>query len=111
MTPRLRAPGGDGLDAGVVSRRLGGRRRSTSFHWRRWRSPAGIVPGGLHLIPTQRNAKVMQEGITWNYTTWLNIAFLILAGLLVWRFFNTGGLAMLRIMNKPSAMGHSHQHM
>jgi hypothetical protein len=38
----------------------------------------------------------------------LDIAFLILACLLVWRFFKTGGLAMLRMMNRPAAMGHSH---
>jgi uncharacterized membrane protein YraQ (UPF0718 family) len=60
------------------------------------------------LVPTQRNARVVDASITWNYTTWLNIAFLILAAVLVWRFFRTGGLAMLRMMNKPAAMGHSH---
>ena len=70
-----------------------------------------LIFDALGLVPAQRNARVVDAAITWDYTTWLNIAFLILAGLLVWRFFNTGGLAMLRIMNKPSAMGHSHQHM
>ena len=70
-----------------------------------------LIFDALGLVPAQRNARVADAAITWDYTTWLNIAFLILAGLLVWRFFNTGGLAMLRIMNKPSAMGHSHQHM
>ena len=54
------------------------------------------------------NARVVDASITWNYTTRLNIAFLILAAVLVWRFFRTGGLAMLRMMNKPAAMGHSH---
>jgi uncharacterized membrane protein YraQ (UPF0718 family) len=70
-----------------------------------------LIFDALGLVPAQRNARVVDAAITWDYTTWLNIVFLILAGLLVWRFFNTGGLAMLRIMNKPSAMGHSHQHM
>ena len=70
-----------------------------------------LIFDALGLVPAQRNARVVDAAITWDYTTWLNIAFLILAGLLVWRFFNTGGLAMLRTMNKPSAMGHSHQHM
>jgi uncharacterized membrane protein YraQ (UPF0718 family) len=70
-----------------------------------------LIFDALGLVPAQRNARVVDAAITWDYTTWLNIAFLILAGLLVWRFFNTGGLAMLRMMNKPSAMGHSHQHM
>jgi uncharacterized membrane protein YraQ (UPF0718 family) len=62
----------------------------------------------LGLVPTVRNARVVDASITWNYTTWLNITFLILAAVLVWRFFKTGGLAMLRMMNKPAAMGHSH---
>jgi uncharacterized membrane protein YraQ (UPF0718 family) len=70
-----------------------------------------LIFGALGLVPTQRNAQVVETSITWDYTTWLNIAFLVLAGLLVWRFFNTGGLAMLRMMNRPPAMGHSHQHM
>jgi len=54
------------------------------------------------------NARVVEASITWDYTTWLNIAFLILAGLLVWRFLKTGGPAMLRMMNRPAAMGHTH---
>jgi hypothetical protein len=37
-------------------------------------------------------------GITWNYTTWLNIVFLILAALLALRFFRTGGRQMLAMM-------------
>jgi len=64
--------------------------------------------GALGLIPAQRNARVVEASITWDYTTWLNIAFLILAGLLVWRFLKTGGPAMLRMMNRPAAMGHTH---
>jgi uncharacterized membrane protein YraQ (UPF0718 family) len=70
-----------------------------------------LIFAALGLVPAQRNARVIEAAITWNYTTWLNIAFLILAAVLVWRFFNTCGLAMLRMMNKPPAMGHSHQHM
>jgi hypothetical protein len=70
-----------------------------------------LIFDALGLVPAQRNARVVDAAITWDYTTWLNIAFLILAGWLVWRFFNTGGLATLRMMNKPSAIGHSHQYM
>jgi uncharacterized protein len=61
----------------------------------------------LGLIPTERNAQVVEPSIEWNYTTWLNIAFLILAALLTWRFLKTGGLEMLRMMNRPAAR-HSH---
>ncbi|WP_310724363.1 permease [Streptomyces sp. N2A] len=54
--------------------------------------------GGLGLIPDQSDAKVPMEGVTWNYTTWLNIAFLLLAAALLLRFFRTGGRDMLRMM-------------
>jgi uncharacterized protein len=63
----------------------------------------------LGLIPSERNAKVVEASVTWNYTTVLNIVFLALAALLVWRFLRTGGLPMLRAMNEPAeAHGHAH---
>jgi uncharacterized membrane protein YraQ (UPF0718 family) len=65
--------------------------------------------GGLGLIPDQAQAKIPTEGVTWNYTTWLNIAFLLLAAALVWRFLRTGGPAMLRMMSgAPEAEGAAH---
>ncbi len=68
-----------------------------------------LIFGALGLIPAQRNARVVEASVSWDYTTWLNIAFLILAGLLVWRFLKTGGPAMLRMMNGPAAAtGHVH---
>src|SRR6266851_1293513 len=67
-----------------------------------------LIFGALGLVPGQRNASVVEASVTWNYTTWLNIAFLILAALLVWRFLKTDGLAMLRMMNRPAASGHLH---
>jgi len=62
-----------------------------------------VVFAALNLIPTERQAQVVEASISWNYTTWLNIAFLILATLLVWRFMKTGGPAMLRMMNAPAS--------
>jgi uncharacterized membrane protein YraQ (UPF0718 family) len=59
------------------------------------------------LIPPERNTRVVEASIEWNYTTWLNIPFLVLAALLVWRFLKTGGPEMLRMMNRP-AETHSH---
>ena len=53
---------------------------------------------------------MVETSITWNYTTWLNLAFLVLAGLLVWRFLKTGGPAMLRMMNRPANHGRANQH-
>ncbi|MFF5279513.1 permease [Streptomyces sp. NPDC000133] len=64
--------------------------------------------GGLGLIPDQARAKVPMEGISWNYTTWLNIAFLVLAGVLLVRFWQTGGLSMLRLMGGSPDTGHDH---
>jgi uncharacterized protein len=71
-----------------------------------------LLFGTAGLIPTQRNAMVMEAGISWNYTTWLNIAFLALAAVLVIRFVRTGGLPMLRAMGgSPDAeTDHSHHH-
>src|SRR5258708_24228711 len=55
-----------------------------------------LIFGGFALIPPEHKAQVVEASIAWNYTTWLNLAFLVLAGLLVWRFLKTGGPARLR---------------
>ena len=68
-----------------------------------------IVFGGLGLIPDPADAKIPDQGVSWDYTTWLNIAFLILAAALVIRFVRTGGLAMLRMMGGSPA-GHRDAH-
>ncbi|MFF4761552.1 permease [Streptomyces sp. NPDC001292] len=62
--------------------------------------------GGLGLIPDQADARLPTEGVSWNYTTWLNIAFLLLAALLLVRFWRTGGLSMLRMMGGSPGTGH-----
>jgi uncharacterized membrane protein YraQ (UPF0718 family) len=54
--------------------------------------------GWLGLIPAERAARVAETGITWNYTTILNIVFLLLAAALLVRFFRSGGRAMLTMM-------------
>ncbi|WP_405933768.1 permease [Streptomyces sp. NBC_00827] len=65
-----------------------------------------LVFGGLGLVPDQADATIPMEGITWNYTTWLNIAFLLLAAALIARFFRTGGTDMLRMMGGAPSDGH-----
>jgi hypothetical protein len=55
--------------------------------------------GLLHLIPEQRNAQVMEEAVRWNYTSVLNILFLIPSMILLVRFARRGGPEMLRMMN------------
>jgi uncharacterized membrane protein YraQ (UPF0718 family) len=67
-----------------------------------------FVFNGLSLIPSERKAKVIEASVTLNYTTVLNIIFLALAALLVWRYFaRGGGLRMLRMMDAP--MAHEHR--
>jgi uncharacterized membrane protein YraQ (UPF0718 family) len=57
-----------------------------------------IVFGALRLVPTVRVATIAEASISWNYTSVLDIAFLAIAAVLVWRFFSTGGMDMLRMM-------------
>jgi uncharacterized membrane protein YraQ (UPF0718 family) len=52
----------------------------------------------LHLIPHVRNAIVLDAAISWNYTTYLNIFFILVGLLFVWRFMKTGGSMMLKMM-------------
>jgi uncharacterized membrane protein YraQ (UPF0718 family) len=64
---------------------------------------------GLGIERTTRNAKIELAHVSWNYTTYLNIAFLILAAALILRYFRKGGgWAMLKMMNEP--MDHDHHH-
>jgi len=69
-----------------------------------------FVFGGLGLIPDQADAEIPMEGVSWNYTTWLNIVFLLLAATLVWRFVRTGGVAMLRMMGGAPEADHPGHH-
>jgi len=78
-----------------------------------------LLFGGLGLIPDRASAKIPSGGVSWDYTTWLNIVFLILAAALVIRFARTGGPSMLRMMGgSPDAapgggsgdQGHGHDH-
>jgi hypothetical protein len=64
----------------------------------------------LGLVPTERNATVLEAGISWNYTTYLNIAFLLLAAVLLWRFVRTGGWPMLTMMGGSPDPGHDAHH-
>jgi uncharacterized protein len=68
---------------------------------------------GLGITPDRSGATIPDSGVTWNYTTWLNIVFLLAAAVLLVRFTRTGGIAMLRMMGGPadadhSAHGHDH---
>lgn len=74
-----------------------------------------FIFGAFHLIPQQRHLQMAEQSIRWNYTTILNIVFLVFAMLLVIRFLRTGGPAMLRMMSgsgqhgdHPSESAHRH---
>jgi uncharacterized membrane protein YraQ (UPF0718 family) len=69
-----------------------------------------LVFAALGIIPQNRTVAAITEGIHWNYTTVLNILFLVLAVLLVLRFLRTGGLSMLRMMNTPAHEMDQHDH-
>lgn len=62
----------------------------------------------LGIIPTNRDVVAITEGAQWNYTSVLNIVFL-LAAILVVRFIRTGGLPMLRMMSKPEQDTSDHE--
>lgn len=55
--------------------------------------------GLFHVVPQQHAVPIVAEAIRWNYTTWLNLAFLGVAALLIARFFRSGGPKMLRMMH------------
>jgi uncharacterized protein len=65
----------------------------------------------LGLIPAQRAARVAEQGIQWNYTTVLNIIFLLLAAALLVRFFRSGAGMMLKMMGgAPDEQSGPHVH-
>src|SRR5438094_2147363 len=66
---------------------------------------------GLGLVRQKRDAKVIEASVTLNYTTVLNIIFLGLAAVLVWRYFrHGGGIRMLKMMNRPMEQMAAHGH-
>jgi uncharacterized membrane protein YraQ (UPF0718 family) len=69
-----------------------------------------LVFSGLGLVPTTRHARVGEIAIHWDYTSVLNIAALVLAAGLIYRFFSTGGGPMLKMMGGAPAMEHSPEH-
>ncbi len=50
------------------------------------------------LVPAERHARIVEAAVTLDYTTILNVVFLVIAALLVIRFVKTGGPEMMRMM-------------
>jgi uncharacterized membrane protein YraQ (UPF0718 family) len=73
-----------------------------------------ILFQALGLVPARGAARVVEATISFNYTTVLNVLFLVVAAALVRRFVRTGGAAMLRAMNVPASeprrVGHDAGH-
>lgn len=68
-----------------------------------------LIFGTSGLIPAERAATVAEASVSWTYTTWLNVAFLVLALVLIVRFVRTNGLAMVRMMGgSPDPAEHRH---
>jgi len=70
---------------------------------------AGFLVGGafqlLGLAPTNHHVAVFETQPTWNYTTFLDIAFLVVMAVVAWRFVTTGGIEMLRAHARRSDAG------
>jgi uncharacterized membrane protein YraQ (UPF0718 family) len=56
------------------------------------------------LVPAHHTVTVLQSRPEWNYTTFLDLAFLVLALVLGYRFLKTGGPQMLRAMGVPAGV-------
>ena len=70
---------------------------------------AGFLVGGafqlLGLAPTNHHVSIFETQPSWNYTTFLDIAFLLLMTVLAWRFITTGGIEMLRAHSRRPEPG------
>ncbi len=62
----------------------------------------------LNISPVARHASVITEHISLNYTSVLNVLFLVVASTLILRFFRTGGPMMLKMMNASPEEMHDH---
>jgi uncharacterized membrane protein YraQ (UPF0718 family)/YHS domain-containing protein len=61
------------------------------------------------LAPTNHHITVFETTPTWNYTSFLDIVFLVLMAVLAWRFFTTGGPEMIRGMTHAPQGLDSHE--
>jgi uncharacterized protein len=69
----------------------------------------------LGWVPARHPFNFADAAPTWNYTTFLNLVFLVLVAVLVIRFLRTGGMQMLRMMDSAPGpaegeMSSAHSH-
>ena len=53
---------------------------STVIPSRRTAFGVELIFGGFALVPPERSARLVEASIIWDYRTWLNLVFLVLAG-------------------------------
>ena len=70
----------------------------------------GLLFQWLGIVPLHHPVTALVSGPTLNYTSVLNVIFLAIMALLGWRFLRTGGLEMLRMMEKPPEEGAHHDY-
>ena len=59
-----------------------------------------FIFSGFDILPSTHHLGVIAtQHLSLNYTTILNVIFLVLAGWLAYRFIKTGALPMLKMMN------------
>jgi uncharacterized membrane protein YraQ (UPF0718 family) len=69
-----------------------------------------LLFGAVGLVPGTRHAKVGEMAVRLDYTTVLNIVFLVVAAVLVATFVRTGGVPMLKMMGGGPSDGDEHGH-
>ena len=70
----------------------------------------GLLFQGLGIVPAHHPVTALVSNPTLNYTSVLNGIFLVIIAILGWRFLRTGGLEMLRMMERPMPDHAAHQH-
>ena len=60
------------------------------------------------LTPAHFSVSAFQAPPAWNYTTFLDLVFIALIAVMLWRFLTTGGPQMIRAMSQPGGGGHAH---
>jgi uncharacterized protein len=70
----------------------------------------GLIFHALGIVPAHHPVVALFTGPSLNYTSVLNVIFLVVVAFLGWRFIRTGGLEMLRAMERPSDEHAHHDH-
>ncbi|HYM97115.1 MAG TPA: hypothetical protein VET26_07435 [Candidatus Sulfotelmatobacter sp.] len=73
----------------------------------------GVAFNLLGWTPKHFHVSALQAAPSWNYTSVLDLAFILLMAVMFYRFLRTGGPEMIRAMAVPGGgghAGHGHDH-